>query len=114
MTKTEYNEKMARFSEVMLEAYKIMEEFSKLAKKYKFVEDELLVNENFGLPVSSINLPKNIDMRFMHVCGRYKIETIGDLMNVRQEEFLRYRNIGHKVVVAVASALKKQFGIDWR
>jgi len=68
-------------------------------------EAEIDVNEQ---PIEVLELSK----RSLHCLKREKIETIGQLLNVKISELLKIRNFGQKSLDEVSEKLKEKFGID--
>ena len=51
--------------------------------------------------------------RFMNVCRKNQIETIGQLIKMGRKEFDRLRNMGRSCSDKVAEALNNMYGIKW-
>lgn len=123
MIRTELKEAFERMSKLIFDANNTMKELKQLAKDYEIENAKLFANEHesaieenvkdyrLGCHISTLELPKNVKVRFRNACEWHEIETIGDLMKFGRNQFRLIRNVGTKLMIELDYALERQYNL---
>ena len=105
MNKEEFNQKLGRLQEIIVEVRGIISSLEEFCKEN---------NELAYTPVASLVIAQGgLQTKYLNVCSSAGIKNIQQLMDVGYNNFKKYRNCGKKTADLVRKALWEQYHIEW-